>query len=202
MKEIRLFKPIVLEKSLEDMTKAQHEQAIRLLRNTDYITIGESGIEIQKFSASEKNMPAVFFYGSEAVCIYRQMLGLPDVGIRIIDVDEITESTFGFDTLFDIMHFLSRVSLRNERVNHLADLGVPLVILVNEYRLLREYVEYLQDNNWCGKPHKNIYDVPLHDGGTEHHEDIRKSLADIRYDLTADYSYLPELDKCENGDDE
>lgn len=192
MYSIKFMKPIVLRKSLDDMTGEQKEQALRLLYNTDILTIDKDGVHtIHEKDAKDTRFS---FYGSEAVCVYREMLGLPDVSIRSIDVNDIVQAVSDYDTLFDIIFFLRRVDVRSERFNKLSAMLAPKVILMNEYRMLRENVEFLQDNNWCDHPIVCSYDVDDDDGNIEHCEDVRKSLSDIGYDLLTGKKYAVEKD--------
>ena len=190
MNNITFMKPIVLLKSLDDMTEKQQKQARRFLANTDVITVGETGLKI--IPASEAKDLPIFFYGSEAVCMYRQMLGLPDVGIRSIDVNKIVECTCCFEGLVDIVHFLRIVDSRNERIKKLASMNAPTILLLNEYRMLHDRVEYLQDNNWCGHPETWTYRDGEDD--TEGEEIPRKSLACIGFDLVTG--------TCDQGEEE
>jgi hypothetical protein len=194
MNSIKLFKPIILCKSLNDMTAKQRERAIRLLHNQEYLTVDECGMAFSSFQ-KDIPLPPVYFYGSEAVCIYRQMLGLPDVSIRSIDINEIMESAPCFDILFDLLFFLHNIEMRNNRIKKLDAIDAPSIILHNEYRLLYETVEFLQDNNWCGHPKVNRYNTAEEGHEPEYEEEVRHSLADIGYDLTADCIYDPEKDK-------
>ena len=178
MNSITFMKPIVLVKSLEDMPEKQKEQALRFLGNKDFLTVGETGIEI--ISADKAKDFPIYFYGSEAVCMYRQMLGLPDVGIRSIDVNKIVESTCCFECLKDLIYFMHRAELCSDRIRKLSAMNAPTVILMNEYRVLHDRVEFLQDNNWCGRPDTWIYK----DGDDGEEEEIpRKSLRCIDFDL-------------------
>ncbi len=190
MNNITFMKPIVLLKSLDDMTEKQQKQSRRFLANTDVITIGETGLKI--IPASEAKDLPIFFYGSEAVCMYRQMLGLPDVGIRSIDVNKIVECTCCFEGLVDIIHFLRIVDNRNERIKKLAAMNAPAIILMNEYRVLHDRVEFLQDNNWCGKPETWTYRDG--DDDSEGEEIIKKSLSCIGFDLVTG--------TCDQGEEE
>ena len=192
MYSIKFMKPIVLRKSLDDMTGEQKEQALRLLHNTDIMVIGKGGLKI--IPEREAKNTGSCFYGSEAVCVYREMLGLPDVGIRSIDVNDIVQAVADYDTLFDIMFFLRRVDVRSERFNKLSAMLAPKVILMNEYRMLRENVEFLQDNNWYDHPIVCCYDAEDDDGNVEHCKDVRKSLIDIGYDLLTGKKYAVEKD--------
>ena len=133
------------------------EQALRLLHNTDFMVIDKGGLKI--VPEKEAKDIRLCFYGSEAVCVYREMLGLPDVGIRSIDVNDIVQAVTNYDSLFDIIFFLRRVDVRSERFNKLSAMLAPKVILMNEYRMLRENVEFLQDNNWCDHPIVSCYDA-------------------------------------------
>ena len=180
MKLIILHKPMVLRSSLDDMTASQKEIALDLLTNRKLLIPGTNGL---RFIGNKHETPKFFLYGSEAVCYYRQSLGLPDVSIRTIDPDNILQDIDDYDTLYDILHLLHRVDIRNERIIKLRDLDVPNIILWNEDRMLPEYVEFLQDNNWCGKPVINRYDTADEGEEPEWHEEIRKSLIDIGYDL-------------------
>ena len=188
MKDIKLFKPIVLRSSLDDMTLSQKEIAIDLLSNCKSLVPGKDGLRYVT-SRDTKHKPLKhYLFGSEAVCYYRQSIGLPDVSIKTICVDEILTAPADFDTLYDILYLLNRVHMRNERITRVAELGCPHIILQNEYRMLQEYVETLQDNHWCGHPVMNCYDAPDLDedaepGKYKHYEVVRKSLADIGYSL-------------------
>ena len=194
MKDITLFKPIVLRSSLDDMTLSQKEIALDLLTNSKVLVPGKDGLKYVCIEDPKQVRPRYFIYGSEAVCYYRQSLGLPDVSITTICVDEILTTPDDYDTLYDILYLLNRVHMRNERIAKVTELGCPLVILWNEYRMLQGYVETLQDNNWCGHPIINSFDAPDLDkdaepGKYKHYEKIRKSLVDIGYSLL-DYQRL------------
>lgn len=143
MNKISLCKPIVLRGSLDDMTASQKKTAEYLLRCRRLLTITQSGIA---FIAAHKDtrLPANYFYGSEAVSIYRQSLGLPDVSVRSIDADHILHSIQDFDTCQDILSLLKRIHLRNRRTQKLIGIGAPLIILADEYRVLQESVEELE----------------------------------------------------------
>lgn len=182
MKNIILFKPIILRKSLDDMTANQKKTALDFLHNRKILAIMKSGLTILEIS-KETQYPAHFFYGSEAVSIYRQSLGLPDVSIRSIDVNGILNGVPDFDACYDILFLLHRVGIRNCRIRHLHDLGAPMIILFNEYRILQEYVEALEDNHWSGHPVMNCFEAVNGDGEPEHHEEARKSLNDIGISL-------------------
>ena len=192
MYSIKFMKPIVLRKSLDDMTEKQKEQALRLLHNTDLLIIDKGGLKI--VPEKEAKDIRLCFYGSEAVCVYREMLGLPDVGIRSIDVNDIVQAVTDYDCLIDIIYLLHRVDMRNDRCNRLSEMSAPTVIMMNEYRMLREYVETLQDNNWCGHPLVCCYDIEDDDGNPEHCEDVRQSLSDVGYDLLTGKKYAVETD--------
>lgn len=187
MYNINFLKPIVLTKSLDDMEGEHKEQALRLLNNKDYIIIDQDGINI--VPESKAKSAKIYFYGSEAVCIYRETLGLPDVGIHKIDVNDIVQSVKDYECLFDIMFFLHRVYNRSSRFSKLAAMLAPIIILENEYRVLREYVEFLQDNNWCDHPYICSYDIEDEDGNPEHCDDVRQSLCDVGYDLVTGECY-------------
>ena len=180
MKLIILNKPVVLRSSLDDMTASQKEIALDLLTNRKLLIPDNNGL---KFVSHKSETPKFFLYGSEAVCYYRQSLGLPDVSIKTIDPDDILQDIDDFDTVFDILHLLHRVDIRNERIMKLRDMDVPNIILWNEDRMLQEYVEFLQDNNWCGNPEINRYNTADEDTEPEWHEEVRRSLTDIGYDL-------------------
>ena len=188
MKNITFMKPIVLIKSLDDMETKQREQAIRFLRGRDVLFMTKDGMKTAAFSETDGKLPEFCFYGSEAVCLYRQMLGLPDVSIRTIDVNKILTCIPCYYCLYDILYFLQRVECRAARFARISAINPPHVIMINEYRMLHEYVEYLQDNNWCGKPKLDIYNAENEDGCTEHHEDVRRSLVDIGFDLVTNTS--------------
>lgn len=182
MKNINLFKPIVLRKSLDDMTIDQRQNSLDLLLGRKILTIAKSGITLPE---CHKDMacPAHFFYGSEAVSLYRQSLGLPDISIRTIDVDGILFETREFDDCFDILCLLHRVSVRNCRARKLHDIGAPRIILFNEYRMLQEYVETLENNHWSGHPVMNCYELEDENGEMKECEEPRKSLNDIGLSL-------------------
>jgi len=186
MKNITLFKPIVLRSALDDMTLSQKEIALDLLSNRKLLVPGSDGMHFIPLSRKQRpkeKLPKFYLYGSEAVCYYRQSLGFPDVSITDIEIDDIVVETEDFDTLYDILFLLNRVSMRNDRYRKLLEYGAPEIILWNEYRMLQEYVESLQDNNWCGHPVINRYNTANPDEKPEWEEEVRKSLADIGYSL-------------------
>jgi len=186
MKNITLFKPIVLRNSLDDMTLSQKEIALDLLSNRKLLVPGSDGMHFITLSRKQRpkeKLPKFYLYGSEAVCYYRQSLGFPDVSITDIEIDDIVVEAEDFDTLYDILFLLNRVSMRNDRYRKLLEYGAPEIILWNEYRMLQEYVESLQDNNWCGHPVINRYNTANPDEEPEWEEEVRKSLADIGYSL-------------------
>lgn len=184
MKNISLYKPIVLRKSLDDMTDRARRKAEDLLCGRLFISFTASGLE---FIENKKGaqLPEIIYYGSEAVCIYRQALGLPDVSIRRIRVNDILSKTPDFDSCFDILFFLNSVSMQNSRAGHLQEIGAPAVILCCEYIQLQQRMEFLENNSWSGQPIVNSFDVPYEGGGQkpDHYEEIRKSLNDIGLSL-------------------
>lgn len=188
MNPITLFKPIVLRNSLDDMTLSQREIALDLLSNRKFLIPDNNGFLFVKTDKNHKaDLPKFYLHGSEAVCYYRQSLNLPDISITIIDIDDIIMDTDDFDTLYDILFFLNNVHMRNMRCIRLRDLGCPEIILWNEYRMLQEYVETLQDNHWCGHPVVNHMDPD--DPNKPIGEELeRKSLTDIGYSLQ-DYNH-------------
>lgn len=191
MNNITLFKPIVLRSSLDDMTLSQKEIALDLLTNRKLLVPDSDGLRFIPLSRKQRpkeRLPKFYLYGSEAVCYYRQSLGLPDVSITEIEIDDIVTHTEDFDTLYDLLFLLNRVRMRNDRNRKLQEYGCPGIILWNEYRMLQEYVESLQDNNWCGHPVINRYNTADPDEEPEWNEEIRKSLADIDYELTGSNS--------------
>ena len=186
MKNITLFKPIVLRSSLDDMTLSQKEIALDLLTNRKLLVPGSDGLRFIPLSRKQRpkeKPPKFYLYGSEAVCYYRQSLGLPDVSITDIEIDDIVVATEDFDTVYDLLFLLNRVRMRNDRNRKLHEYGAPGIILWNEYRMLQEYVESLQDNHWCGHPVINRYNTADPDDEPEWEEEIRKSLTDIGYSL-------------------
>ena len=186
MQNITLFKPIILRSALDDMTLAQKEIALDLLTNRKLLVPDSDGlrfIPLNKEQRARERLPKFYLYGSEAVCYYRQSLGLPDYSITDIEIDDIVMETEDFDTLYDLIFLLNRVRMRNDRNKKLHECGAPGIILWNEYRMLQEYVESLQDNNWCGHPVINRYNIADSDEEPEWEEEIRKSLTDIGYSL-------------------
>ena len=182
MKNINLFKPIILRKSLEDMTANQRQNALDLLLGRKILTVAKSCITLPECHKGT-TYPPHFFYGSEAVSIYRQSLGLPDVSIRTIDVGGILLETKEFDDCFDILCLLHRVSIRNCRARKLHDIGAPRIILFNEYRMLQEYVETLENNHWSGHPVMNCYELEDGNGEMKECEKPHRSLNDIGLSL-------------------
>lgn len=178
MNPITLYKPIVLRDSLDDMKLSQREIALDLLSNRKFLVPDKDGFRFIRLNKDGKaNLPKFYLHGSEAVCYYRQSIGLPDISITLIDVED-------FDTLYDILFFLNSVRMRNDRCIKLRDMGCPGIILWNEYRMLQEYVETLQDNHWCGHP------VVNHMNPDDPNEPVceeldRKSLKDIGYELAS-----------------
>ena len=184
MKIITLFKPIVLRSSLDDMAPDQHEKAIDLLTNRKLLVPAQTGLSFVPINShGNHDLPKFFLYGSEAVCYYRQSIGLPDVSNTMIDVDDIIANIEDFDTLYDILFLLNRVRMRNERNIKLREYGAPPIILWNEYRMLQEYTESLQNNNWNSHPVINRYNTADPDEDPEWEEEVRKSLAELGYSL-------------------
>lgn len=188
MNTITLYKPLVLRNSLDDMTESQRRIAHDLLINHLALIPGKDGFRFEKMS-DNKHIPSFFLYGSEAVCYYRQALGLPDISIKMIDVDDIITSIEDFNTLYDIIFLLNNVNMRNNRVRKLRETGAPAIIMWNEDRVLQEYLETLQNNKWAGRPVINHLGLPYdmrcegNDEETKMEVLNRKSLADIGYDL-------------------
>ncbi len=193
MQSIRLCKPIILRSSLNDMNLTQRENAIDLLTNQKFLVPGQNGLRFVPLKKESTELPKYYLYGSEAVCYYRQSLGLPDVSITVIHIDDIIMETDDFDHLYDILFFLNSVRMRNDRFRLLMQVGVPAVIKWNEYRMLQEYVESLQDNHWSDNPVVNRFNVADPEEEPEWEEIERKSLVDIGYSLVHG--------KCEKGDD-
>ena len=184
MKNIHLFKPIILRKSLDDMSERQKDTALQLLHNRLFITVSASGLEFMENKKGIR-LPEFFFYGSEAVCIYRQSLSLPNISIRSIHVNDILSEVGDFSTCFDILFFLNQIHMQNERSGYLHGIGAPAVILWNEYLRLQQQAEFLENNNWCGHPVTNSFDIPYENDAREpeHCEETRKSLNDIGLSL-------------------
>ena len=184
MNNISLYKPIILRKSLADMTEEQQKTAGKLLCSHLFITVSASGLTFIENTKGVK-LPDIFFYGSEAVCVYRQSLGLPDASIRCINVNNILTEIEDFNSCFDILFFLNNVHMRNQRARHLQEIGAPAVILCNEYLQLQQRMEYLENNHWCGHPVTNSFNVPYENDAQEpdHYEDVRKSLNDLGLSL-------------------
>lgn len=195
MQNIYFYKPIILRKSLDDMEGSQKKTALELLRSQKILSIGKDGIDIIEMSKGME-YPTHFFYGSEAVGIFRQSLGLPDVSIHSIDVDEILCTAEDFDSCYDFLYFLNRIGCKNCRAKKLSELGVPAIIQINEYRMLQESVEHLEDNNWNGSPDMNCYDT-IEDGETVHHEEARNSLAGTGMSLLYNFDRIPDDDDVE-----
>lgn len=183
MKNITLIKPVVLRSALNDMTVSQREIAVDLLTNRKFLLPGADGLRLIENMKNSSKLPKFYLYGSEAVCYYRQSLDLPDVSLTDIEIDDIVMNTEDFDTLYDILYLLNRVRMRNARFTRLQAMDAPAVILWNEYRMLQEYMEDLQDNNWCGHPVINRFNTACEDEDPEWHEEVRKSLTDISYSL-------------------
>lgn len=183
MKNITLIKPVVLRSALNDMTVSQREIAVDLLSNRKFLLPGADGLRLIENTKNSSKLPKFYLYGSEAVCYYRQSLDLPDVSLTDIEIDDIVMNTEDFDTLYDILYLLNRVRMRNSRFTRLLALDAPAIILWNEYRMLQEHMEDLQDNNWCGHPVINRFNTACEDEAPEWHEEIRKSLTDINYSL-------------------
>ena len=200
MNNISLYKPVILRKSLKDMTEKQRQTAEKLLCNHLFVTVCPSGLEFIE-NGKDVKLPDIFFYGSEAVCIYRQSLGLPDVSVRHIDINNILTKIEDFNTCSDILCFLHSVHMRNDRARYLQDIGAPSVILYNEYRQLQERMEFLEDNHWCGNPVTNSFDVPYEDDTQkpDHYEEVRKSLADTGLSLLPQESNNKESAKNGQG---
>ncbi len=183
MNPIIFFKPIVLRDSLNDMTLSQREIALDLLSNRKFLVPDKDGFRFIRANNNGKiSLPKFYLHGSEAVCYYRQSIGLPDVSITSIDIDDIIMDIDDYDTLYDILFFLRNVNMRNERCIKLLSLGCPGIIIWNEYRMLQEYVESLQNCSWCGHP------VINHMNPDDPNEPVweeldRKSLKDINYNL-------------------
>lgn len=199
MRNIILDKPVILRRSLDDMLTGQYNTAIELLTLKSYLTFTPNGLEIHPFH-SEKEIPSLYFSGSEAVIIYRQSLGLPDRSIKQIHVDEIISSVDTFDDLLDIIFFLHEIDFRNRRIPRLRAIDAPLIILRNEDRMLQENVEYLQDNNWNGKPKTYKNHICDGHGSFEEQECPRSSLIDIGYYLAV-MPGIPGSDPDEEDDD-
>ena len=176
MNKIILAKPVVLKKSLEDMAPEQKEIAYNFLANKMLLIRGENGFKFVDVLAPRSESGNVLLE-AEAVCFYRNTLGLPDVSIRIIDMDDIIPRIHDHDTLLDILDFARDVDLRNNRLKRLLELEAPEIIIANEYSLLWMTVEGLQDNS------KFIsYEDEL-DEEMEEEGELCKALADIGYDL-------------------
>lgn len=176
MNPITLFKPIVLRNSLDDMTLSQREIALDLLSNHKFLIPDKDGFRFVKPDKDGKvKLLKFYLHGSEAVCYYRQSLGLPDISITLIDVNDIIQDAEDFDTLYDILFFLNNVRMKNDRCIKLRNMGCPGIILWNEYRML-------QDNHWCDRPVVNH--INPDDPNEPVWEELdRKSLKDIGYDL-------------------
>ena len=152
--DIILCKPVIVHAALDDMENEQKEQALRLLHGKEIINDGKI------VPVSDLNQNSI--YCSEAVIEYRKSLNLTDVAIRTIPVRVICEAANDLETLSDVSQLLFRLFLRNSRIQKLEKLSVPPVkvppiIMLNEYIVLAERLEFLLDNNWCNNPDKVSY---------------------------------------------
>ena len=168
MKDIKLVLPIIVRESLTDMCPCHRELAERLLR-------GEKAITSEGKIVSRKELNENCIFGSEAVSFLRNALDLPDVSITHIPVNGIYDAISDFGTMADINYFLYRIKASCRWITRLAELKVPPIIMINEYRMLQERVEDLLDNGWSSHPHE----VEYKDGEKE----SRKSLKDIGFSI-------------------
>lgn len=182
MKDITLFKPIVLRAFLEDMTEKTKATALDLLAIRKLLTFDETGVRI--IDLKDIDRESTYYIGSEAVNIYRQLLGLPNISIQRLHVDEILSAVYHFDDLNDIVYLLTCIEERNNRMYRLFHISAPGIIMQNEYRMLQEDVERLQNNREHPDPKlKTICDANPGDAKCSYHDEPRSSLADIDYYL-------------------
>ena len=183
MNDIALHKPIVLRSRLNDMNEREKAIASALLENRKFLIFEKGHVKI--IDSDTNPLPDTFYYGSEAVSMYRQLLGLPSHAITTIHVMDIFDHIDDYNTMKDILFLLYCVHIRNDRFKKLCQLDAPSFILQNEYRVLNDRVEFLQNNNWCNKPFVNCYKSKP-ENETEEPKDIEeplKSLTDIGYFL-------------------
>ena len=201
MQNIFLHKPVILAASLEDMQPKHQAIALDLLHHRKFLTYTETGIQfLTAKEAGDTDM--IFHEGSEAVCIYRQALGLPDHSIRVIKVHEIINQVSDYDTLKDIVSLLSWVDSCNDTLRNLSNINPPRMILWSASDRLQEAVEMLQDNAAAREPFKKcVHDFDPEGDTCSCHSEIRKSLKDIDYYLQI-ITGMPELpDEDEDDDD-
>ena len=175
MKNLILAKPVVLRASLEDMREPEKRTALELLENAKFLAVGENGIRITDECCKS------FLYGSEAVCVYRKSLGLSDALIKNINVNEILRKTEDFDTLSDIVDLLKILDIKNKHLKWLLHCKAPEMFIWNEYRILQERVEFLQNNDWSNCHIVRKYENP--DDSSAPVKRKLKSLVDIGYKL-------------------
>lgn len=152
MKNIYFFKPIILEKALDDMKDAiQSEEALLLLHGKKFLAYTEDGLELF-YGKSTDHLPARYFYGSEAVVLYRQYLGLPDVSIRTLDVNSILSEVPDYNALRDIFYFLQEIEFLNKHAKHFLGFDEGDQSTFTQYLQLQELVECLEDNGHRPSP--------------------------------------------------
>lgn len=183
MQNIYLYKPVVLAASLEDMNPKHKEIALELLHHRKFLTFCETGVQFLTAKEAVKT-DLIYHDGSEAVCIYRQILGLPDRSIRTIKAHEIFEQTEDYETLEDLVTLLGWVDHRNESLKKLAGLNAPELILWNAYTHLQDAVEKLQNNAETEDPFTRCCpEIDIEKETCDCHPEARKSLVDIQYYL-------------------
>ena len=191
MKPIELYKPVVLKGDLEDMEGEEKGHALDLLEYRTVLVPEKNGWRFISMESISDKLSYYYLYGPEAVCFYRQSLGMKDVSISRIDVNRIVERTEDLRVLRDILELVETVA-REDNVFELLDaLKRPEENYKMQMWNLRLAVEDLQDNHWCGEPKtERSTGFDVEGSPTEQQRELH-SLADIGYKLSEEQEREP-----------
>lgn len=141
MRKIILCKPVVIGRAIRNMTTLQYFAAYDLLHFRAILIPEQRGLRM--IWGDSKTMPDYFLYGSEAVCFYRQSMGLSDVSIREIPVGEILENETDMVEIKSITESINKIEDCNKQLLHDLVHGCPFEVLKESYRALESSVSGL-----------------------------------------------------------
>lgn len=179
MIKIDLVRPIVMYKQIKGislLTKVSEENLQKLVTCIKYIvTEDANGLSkrhiIDEVEASRSGIDKkLLLTGSEAVV---WLLNDMSISEKVISSIEIPSDVFleGMRQWNDICSLCVAVEMKNNRTKNLIEIGAPDIVIRNEYRMLTEAVNMLEDTSWSNDP-------PVWPDGT-----IKRCLADVGYSL-------------------
>ena len=147
MKNIKLVKPVVLEDVvMPELSVVEQKILTDMLSNRVYVDN-----ELRLYLPDDE-LPENILYGSEAAIAFLESIEKEVWSITEIRVDAYVALANDYDEVDDILFFCRAIDRQNSRLEKLIELGAPLAVLQNEYRLLHEKVERLYMNSFLPNP--------------------------------------------------